>query len=127
MPISDGEWVSIRSMIESIVGKKGEYFTTGAVIKRDDDNKLVWLAEFGDQPIPLVAFDYKVKYYGSDTAVDFVTQTATSTVKPNFTTAEVVTPQVGEVVIVAREFGVNRLPRCLGVLKGKNWIDSTEG
>lgn len=127
MPITDGEWVSIRTMIESIAGKKGEYFVTGDVIKRDVDNKLVWLAEFGDQPIPIVAFDYKVKYYDSTITVDFAGQTTGTQVTPKTVIAEVQVPQVGDTVIVARELGVNRLPRCLGVLKGKNWIDLTEG
>lgn len=127
MPITDGEWISIRTMIESIAGKKGEYFVTGDVIKRDVDNKLVWLAEFGDQPIPIVAFDYKVKYYDSTVTVDFAGQTTGTQVTPKTVIAEVQVPQVGDTVIVAKELGVNRLPRCLGVLKGKNWIDLTEG
>lgn len=118
MPISDGEWVSIRALVESLVGKKGEYLVTGEVIKRNTDDKTVFLAEFGDQPIPVVAFDYRVKYYDTD---------ETGTVNVRNVIAEVQVPQIGDTVIVARELGVNRLPRCLGVLKGKNWIDLTEG
>ena len=115
--ISDSEWVSIRTMVESMLGKRGEYFTTGTVLKRDVPNKLVWLAEFGDQPVPLVGFDYKVKYYDTDEL---------GVVNVKNALAEMQVPTIGEVVIVAREFGVNRLPRCLGVLKGQNWIDLTE-
>ena len=115
--ITESEWVSIRTLIESLVGKKGEYFTTGEVLKRDEDNMLVWTAEFGDQPIPLVGFDYKLKYYDTD---------STGVVRVRTGQAEIQVPQVGEVVIIAREFGANRLPRCLGILKGQNWIDLTE-
>lgn len=131
MPISDGEWKSIRTLVDSLVSKKGEYFVTGDVIKRDEDNKLVWIAEFGDQPIPLVAFDYRIKYYDADTltAVDFAgsTVTAKTTTTRKYATSEVLVPEIGDTVIVARELGVNRIPRCLGILKGKNWIDTTEG
>lgn len=118
MPITEGEWVSIRTMIESLANKKGEYFTTGKVLKRDEGNKLVWTAEFGDQPIPLVAFDYCVNYYDTDN---------TGIVSKKTATIEVQVPKIGEIVIIAKELGVNRLPRCLGVLKGRNWIDLTEG
>lgn len=129
MPISEPEWVSIRSMIEEVAadlsGNRASYFSTGKVIKRDEENKLVWLEEFGDQPIPVVGFDYEVKYYYATSAglstpaagAGLPSKTVTKTVQ-----VKVKVPKVGDTVVVAREFGSRRIPRCIGVIQGKNWI-----
>jgi hypothetical protein len=114
MPISEGEWASIQALVERSAAKKGEYFTTGQVIKRNPDKKIVWLAEFGDQAIPLVAFDYEVKYYDTDETGSVVAKRAKISVD---------TPEIGETVVVAREMGSRRLPRCLGVIKGIDWFE----
>lgn len=100
-------------MIEAATGGYTRYFITGKVIKRDAAKKLVWLAEFGPQAIPVVGFDYDVKYYDTDQRGDVTRKQA----KVN-----VVTPAIGATVLVARELGVSRMPRCLGVFQGKGWI-----
>jgi hypothetical protein len=129
--ITEGEWRSIAVLIERIikdqVGLKSSAFTSGKVIKVDKTNKCVFLKEFGDQPIPLVFFDYQVKYYdetpsgttavSSGSAQPF--KTRTKTVK-----AEVTMPTVGQTVLVVREMGAQRLPRCIGVIQGKKWLVS---
>lgn len=137
MPIDRGEWRSIQILIEKYVNKRGEYFVTGKVIKRDEKKKLVWLKEFGDQPIPLVAFDYEVKYYDDSSVGQHVTVNIdvpevpfTGSVNANipsknkqkFAKVEVLVPRVGELVLVAKELGTSRIPRCLGVIKGRGWI-----
>src|SRR3954468_4896603 len=129
MPISEPEWTSIASMVEKIVrrltGSRADFFVTGKVIKIDKPNKCIYMAEFGDQPIPIVAFDYEVNYYDETpkgtnygavgTGASYRTLKKTAKVTP-------VIPKVGQTVLVAREMGTARMPRCLGVIQGKNWI-----
>jgi len=118
MPITDPEWSSIAALAENvsktISGRRIDFFKTGTVVKRDVANKLVWVDEFANQAIPIVGFDYEVKYYdeGSSGIVS---------VKKAIVTVAV--PKVGQKVLVGFEMGLRRLPRCLGVLQGTNWID----
>jgi hypothetical protein len=63
MPISEEEFASIKTMIDAAVGEIGQTFITGEVIKRDEANKLVWIKELGDQPIPVVDFQRTVDVY----------------------------------------------------------------
>jgi hypothetical protein len=116
MPITEPEWTSIASLVERMVpqltgGRRN--FKTGRVIKRDTNKKLVWLREFGDQPIPVVGFDYEVKYYDTD---------STGNTVPKKAKISPVTPDVGEHVFVALEMGEHGLPRCLGTIQGVGWI-----
>ena len=127
--ISEPEWESIANLFNKLMRKKGEYFVTGTVIKRDEVKKLVWLREFGDQAIPIVAFDYEVMYYDETpqgqvttavgAAADYKTKAKKAKVK-------VLVPKIGQTVVVAREFGTRRLPRCLGVIQGTGWIAPSE-
>lgn len=116
MAISEGEWASIRAMVNKlttqVAGRRG-YFVTGKVIKRDDYNSLVWLAELGDQPIPVVGFDYNVKYYDTN-------NTGVVNVKNVIASPKV--PDIGEYVVVMLEMGAQSLPRCVGVVQGRDWV-----
>jgi microcystin-dependent protein len=69
MPITEEEFTSIKTMIDSAVGEIGQTFITGKVIKRDELQKLVWIKELGDQPIPLVGVKGKVRVYDTDLPV----------------------------------------------------------
>jgi|SRR5215471_2180403 len=115
--ISEAEWQSIRTMVESVVpqitGSRKDYFVTGTVKKVNKTKKLVWLAEFGTQAIPIVGYDYDITYYDTD---------QTGIVRKRVTKAVVRMPRVGQVVLVARELGVSSLPRCLGVIQGRGWV-----
>jgi hypothetical protein len=121
MPISEPEWASITNLIEKVsaqvAGKRQDYFVTGPVVKVDPVSKIVWMAEFGDQPIPVVAFDYDVTYYD---------ETASGTVVAKSVKATVAMPKVGDTIVVARELGTRRLPRLLGILQGQNWFVAEE-
>lgn len=113
--ISQSDWKQIQKYVEKRLAEQGEYFTQGIVIKNDQVNKLVWLKEFGDLGIPCIAFDYQVKYYYVDAAGHF---------QPRKTKAydrevEILVPQVGDVVLVARLLASRNLPRCIGVIKSK--------
>jgi hypothetical protein len=129
MPLEDAEWQSITEHVEQIVrqvaGRAGDHIFLDRVIKNDTDNNLVWVTELGDTPIPLFTFDYDITYYDESprgTGLSFggykvFTKKAKVRVK---------CPRVGEVVLIAREMGVNRLPRCLGVLQSFNFITDEE-
>lgn len=118
--ITEPEWQSISQFVEKIiqqvVGRRSDFFTTGKVVKVDAKNKCIYMAEFGDQAIPVVGFNYTTSYY--------VQESGSMTKKT--ATAEVQMPKVGQSVLVAREMGTARLPRALGVIQGKNWITPEE-
>lgn len=114
MPINENEWASIQALVERIVGHGGKSnFMTARVLKRDVANKLVWVKELGAQAIPVVGFDYSVKYYDTD---------STGTVNVKTVSASVKVPDVGESVFIVLEMGAQSLPRCLGTIQGRGWV-----
>ena len=133
MPITEPEWQSISSLVERVVmrlvGSKGQYFISGTVIKNDEKKKLVWLKEFGNQAIPVVGHRYKMKYY--DETPKGTNAAAAGTASPHKTLtktviADVVVPPRGATVLVVREMGSDRLPRCLGEIQGTDWLIEEE-
>lgn len=136
MPLSRDDVRQIQEMVNRVVGQVGEPFVVGEVIDNDQTKKLVWLKELGDQPIPIIAFDYKVKYYVKQPTVNTVFGAAfgalfiKTAVIPRFTKSysnevEILVPQIGELVLVARHLGSDRLPKCLGVVKGTDYIQTS--
>jgi len=130
--ISEEEWNSIMESIQLEIGKRigrrQDYFILAKVIKRDDKKNLVWVAELGDQPIPILAFDYQVKYHDNTTSGSTPAEGAAlpmhSVVKK--ADVKVLCPKVGELVLIAREMGSDFYPRCLGVIHSRNWITDLE-
>src|SRR4051794_10902017 len=61
MALSESDWASIYAAIAKAQNESEIVY--GTVIKRDEARKLIWMEEFGDQPIPLVGFNGKVKIY----------------------------------------------------------------
>lgn len=129
MPITEPEWESIAKLAAKVAadvaGNRRDFFVTGKVIKVDEKNKCVYLQEFGSQPIPLVGFDYEVTIYdetprGANTTT--VGTAADVKILKKKVKVAVVMPKRGQNVLVARELGTSRIPRCLGVIQGKNWI-----
>jgi len=119
--ITEPEWNSIRSLAEKVArevsGSKGDWFTTGRVIKRDEKNRLVWISGMGHTPLPVVGFEYDVRYYDTDRKGHLIVRNAR---------AKVVVPAVGQTVFIAFELGSSRLPRCIGVVQGKNYLEMEE-
>lgn len=114
------EWRSIQDEIDNKIAKRGEYFDIVVVTKRDDENKLVWADEYGSTAIPLVAFDVSVKYYdtiSSGAVVPRMTRPPRGTNRE----VEIITPQVGESILVGKILGSNGFPVCLGVIQGRNF------
>ena len=121
MPLDDQDWNSVRVAVERIAsdvcGRRVEWFTTGRVIKRDEKNRLVWIKGMGDVAIPIIAFDYDIRYYDTDENGETQVRKAR---------ASLAVPNVGQTVVVAFELGSTRIPRCLGVMQGKNWVETED-
>lgn len=119
--ITEQEWNSIRTVVERICaevsGRRQEFFQTGKVIKRDEVNRLVWIKGMGHTAIPIVSFNYDIRYYDTD-------ELGNATVKN--ARAKIAVPKLGEIVLVVFELGSTRLPRCLGVVQGKNYLETEE-
>jgi len=104
MALTEADQNTIYQMIERAI--TASVIIYGKVIARDERKGLIKLKEFGDQWIPLVGFRGTVKYYD---------ETATTTkVKTVKVVPEV--PKIGETVVVLRQFGSRRLPKCVGVI-----------
>lgn len=132
MPISPEEWQSIYGAIDRMA--RPSEFVQGKVVKRDAVKMLVWIDEIGDQPIPIFSFDYEIKYYYERPSAS-VNVTAGSpgprelfTRKSNLAKKEVRTlcPEIGETVLVVRHYGSRRLPKCIGVLRSKDFATPGE-
>lgn len=61
--LTENDFASIKTMIDSAVGEIGQTLITSQVLKRDEARKLVWISELGDQPIPVVDFNRMVDVY----------------------------------------------------------------
>jgi hypothetical protein len=117
MAITDTDWQKIYRAIEKAIPPSA--VVQGKVVRADAQRNLIWLKEFGDQPIPLFAFDFDVTYY--DTQFSGVTPAAgqpipSQLVKKKAKT-KIVCPKVGDIVLVIKQHGSRRLPKCVGVLR----------
>lgn len=128
MPLSSEDFASVGRLIElevgRLVGRRADTFFTSRVTKRDEKDKLIWVKELGDQPIPLVGFDYDVAYFdesprgtGGGGAFKIYHKKATVKVK---------VPKVGELVLIAREMSYDGWPKCFGVVFSRNYVQDLE-
>jgi len=124
--IEEGEWASITEhvipIIQQIAGRAGDHFFVDTVVKNDTTQNLVWVKELSDTPIPLFTFDYDVYYYDESprgTGLSF----GGYRVYKKVAKTKVRCPKIGEIVLIAREMGMNRLPRCLGVLRSTGFAE----
>lgn len=118
MGMTPGEFASVRALIQRMFSTKAEPFITGRVTKVDNTNKNVYMSEFGQQPIPMVAQDFEVVYYDTQ----WNPSTSKNVTVKKTAKVSVVMPKKGDTVVCARELGTHRIPRCLGKLIGKKWI-----
>lgn len=124
MPLDHDTWRQVDNLInDRIKQSHGPFFSQGVVTRSDPTKNLVWLDEFGDQPIPLFTFDYDVKYYDTQPTGNV---TSGQPVKTQLVVKKAVLtpkcPVVGDIVLVARQHGSRRLPKCLGVLRSRDFI-----
>lgn len=107
------DWNQIQSRISALIAQAGVSFVQGEVIKRDDVKKLVWIEELGTTPIPIIGFDYEFLVY-DETPTE--TRAYTLLIKPKC-------PDIGDTILVALHLGAHRLPKCIGKIQSKDWID----
>jgi hypothetical protein len=117
MPIAIEEWPSITAAISKAVSKIGTSHVQGKVVKRDVERGLIYMNEFGAQPVAMVGFDYEVKYY--DTQPDGTVEVKKVIVKPML-------PKVGQTVLVAKLLGSRRIPRLIGVIQARDYVVPTK-
>lgn len=126
MPLLKQEWSEILTTINRQIAKIGKSFTQDEVVKSDKLKMLVWTKEYGDTPIPIVAFQYEVKVWDTQPAgLEWEVVTGESStvaiVKtqklPTIYKVTPVVPKPGEQVLIARLLGSRRLLRCLGVIQ----------
>lgn len=103
----------VEREVQRLIGRRMDYFIMTRVNKVDLDKNLIWTDEFVTTPIPMYAFQYEVIYYDS---------TFSGEVVKKFAKVRVLAPDVGDFVLVAREMGADRLPRCLGVLRSSDFL-----
>lgn len=129
MPISNEEWGSIASMVDRMIDTKAgfrrDYFMVGTVSKRNTKDNVIYVKELGgDVKIPIFTFDYRVVYYdesprGTAGGGSYRTYKKAAEVTPKL-------PQIGDEVLIAKEMGNDLLPRCLGVLRSRKYINDLE-
>jgi hypothetical protein len=113
MPLTADDWGQIYKVLQSEIQRNKSGMIQSVVTKRDTDNKLIWVKELGDQPIPLIAFDHDVKYYIVD---------ASNNTVPRHGTGKVKVPEIGEAVLILLHMGTRRLPKALGVIRSTNFV-----
>lgn len=107
-------WNGIARAIDQ--GQALREIVLGTVVKRDDVQKLVWVAEFGDLAIPLAAFASGFSYYDTDVA-GVVQKKEDTTGTNDALKTKLITPQVGEIAVVLDPGGQHRFPVCVGVIQ----------
>ncbi len=118
MALTHGDWNEIHNAIRKGVADTGEAFVQGVVIKSDAINKVIYLKEFGDTPIPIVAHHYQVKYLArDDSGRKIILKTLAYSAD-----VEVLVPRIGDIVLVAQHLGTRALPKCLGVIMSRNFV-----
>ncbi len=122
--LSHSVWREIREVVNK--AKPRSEVTYDVVTKRDEKNRLIWTKDFGDTPIPLVGFRWKIKYYDSETKgnTPSIGAALPSKVLPREVYAQVEVPRVGDTVVILRQLGVKRLPKAVGIILSTNFVES---
>jgi len=118
--ITNSDWRAIQEFVDKRVTRGGEPFVQATVIRVNQTNKTIFCKEFGDTPIPLLSFDYQVKYMFKETTGAVTIKTT----KAHSEEVEVLVPRVGDTVLIAQHFGSRRLPKCLGVIKSQHFVET---
>lgn len=128
--LSRSIWNAMADLAHRSQTPREVYFSE--VTKVDVANKLIWARDFGDVAIPLVAFDRYFAYY--DTVPTGISGASVNTrvdrredrthTNENYLT-QLVSPRVGDVVVVLDPWGAKRFPVCLGLLRvnSKAWSE----
>jgi hypothetical protein len=118
--LTNSDWRAIEEFVNRMTSKIGEPFVQAIVLKTDAARRVIFVKEFGDTPIPIIGLDYQVKYsYKEPSGATTIKKT-----KAHSEEVEILVPRVGETVLIAQHFGSKRLPKCLGVIKSKRFIET---
>ena len=109
-------WNAITELV--MRGASAREITIGRVTKRDTVNKVIWLEEFAETAIPLVAFDYSFAYYDTDNTGAVKKREDKTDTDPAYRTKMLV-PKVGQQVVILDMWGNRRFPVCVGVIQSK--------
>lgn len=121
-------WNAIADLVTRSQSSREIYFVT--VKSRDAVRKLIYVEDFGDIGIPLVAHHLSYSYFDTQpTGANVVAGVPlpTKSVKredvtqqnPAFRT-EIVLPAVGQLVVVLDPWGAKRFPICIGQIHSKS-------
>lgn len=114
MAIEKEEWESIGGLVQTVMRKKGGFVAQGVVVGVDEDRRVIFLAGFGRQPIPVFGFKHKLQYYDTEPSGE---------VKVRYAELEPLLPKVGETVLIVKQQGSRRLPKCVGVLQSTGFVN----
>jgi hypothetical protein len=127
MALTSEDFASIANHVElevgRLVGRRRDPFIVCAVKGRDQRKKLIWVKEFGDQPIPLVTFRHIIEYFDESprgTVCSFMTYRKTGV------TVEVFVPELDDLVLIVRDMSYDGHPYCLGVIQSIDYIQDLE-
>lgn len=86
------------------------------VVTVDEQRRVIFVAEYSGEEIPLFGQRFKVTYYDHDTQPDatVIVTKRTAIVEPDM-------PKVGELVAIVDRLGAGIAPRCIGVLLSPGW------
>lgn len=116
-------WQGIQKRIEQSIPRNEIVMST--VTRRDKDNMLIWVEDFGELSIPLVGLVTGFEYFDlsdlGDTLRFDATYRATKTYSLGIFKDNPELPKLGDRVILLVPFGVERFPMCLGVIQSKNY------
>jgi hypothetical protein len=110
MPLNERDWASIYGAIEQSIPPSEVVY--GRVLRVDKVRKLIWLAELGSTPIPIVGFRYTVTVYDEG---------ATTTTRKTYH-VEPDVPKVGDLAVVLRQMGTRRLAKCVGIVMSTGFV-----
>lgn len=103
----------IRDMVLSLM--PGRTMSFQRVVKRDDVKHLVWTHTHGETAIPLVGFERAFSYFDTQPSGTLIKRDDPSHTNPNLLT-RIITPRVGQTVVILEPWGNQRFPVCLGVI-----------
>lgn len=110
-------WNAISELVAR--GQSAREISIGRVTKRDTINRVIWLEEFGETAIPLVAFDYSFAYYDTTSTGSVIKREDKTDNDPAFRTKMLV-PKVGQQAVILDMWGNRRFPVCVGIIQSKS-------
>lgn len=109
--LSRSVWNAVADLARRSQTPREVYFSE--VSRADPARNLVWVKDFGDTSIPLVAFDSSFAYYDTIQTGEVVRRDDPT--NENYQT-KTVCPKKGDLVVILDPWGAKRFPICVGLL-----------